>query len=136
MSILLETTRTLDVYTVETTVLYIISVQTLKQMLGEKFRDILFLNCLMNCFTMSICFNKISSQILENSYKCFKILDYSKGQVVLEKGAKISSKIVAILEGNLVNVIKFSKYNYKLLIGQNRRNYSIKRTNFVRTRYK
>jgi len=107
MSVLLETERTLDVVTAETTVLYVISVQTLKGMLGDKYRDILFLNCLMNCFQNSQYFNKINSQILENSYKCFKILDFKKGDVVLEKGSKMSGSIIAIIEGNLVNVIKF-----------------------------
>ena len=104
MSILLETDRTLDVVTTETTVLYTISVQVLKGMLGDKYRDILFLNCLMNCFQNSTCYNKINNQILENSYRCFKILDFSKGQVVLNKGSCISSTIVAIIEGNLINV--------------------------------
>lgn len=104
MSILLETDRTLDVVSVEATVLYAISVQTLKGMLGEKYRDILFLNCLMQCFQNSTYFNKINSQILENSYKCFKIMDFSKGDIVLKKGGYMASSIVAIIEGNLVNV--------------------------------
>jgi CRP-like cAMP-binding protein len=114
MSILLDTERTLDVVTVETTVLYAISVQTLKSMLGDKYRDILFVNCLINCFQNSSCFNKINTHILENSYRCFKIVDFAKGQVVLEKGETMSNKIIAIIEGNLINVkyvINFLGFN-------------------------
>ncbi len=109
MSILLDTERTLDVISAETTVLYAISIQTLKNMLGDKYRDILFLNCLMNCFQSSTYYNKINSQILEKSYKCFKVMDLLKGQVVINKGSCISSSIVAVIEGNLVNVFYIFK---------------------------
>jgi hypothetical protein len=104
MSILLDSERTLDVVAVETSVVYAISVQSLKGMLGEKYKDILLLNCMMTCFQNSSCFSKINSQILENSYTCFKIVEYNKGQVVLEKGRKISSSIIAVINGNLINV--------------------------------
>jgi hypothetical protein len=104
MSILLDTDRTLDVITVEPTILYVLSVQTLKKMLGEKFRDAIFLNILINCFMSSVSFNKINAQILEKSYKCFKVLDFPKGSIVVPKGTKESSYIVAMLTGNLVYV--------------------------------
>lgn len=104
MSILLDTERTLDVVTAEDTILYALSVQTLKNMLGDNFRDRLFLNCLMNCFSNSSCFNKLNTSIVENAWKSFKIMDYAKDEKVLKKGVKVSEQILAVIEGNLINV--------------------------------
>lgn len=106
MSILLAEERTLDVWTCEKTVLYVLSIETLKSMIGEKYRDVIFLNCLMGCFLNSTYFNKINNQILERSYRCFKVVDIPKGGIAVNKGTRASSQLVAVIEGNLINVIQ------------------------------
>jgi CRP-like cAMP-binding protein len=107
MSILLDTHRTMDVFAKENCILYAISVETLKAMVGEKYKDILFLNCIKNVFQTSSCFNKLSADMIENSFECFKIINFTQGSVALSAGTRISDNLILILQGNLINVKHF-----------------------------
>ena len=49
--------------------------------------------------------------MIDKIYDKFKILNYDKHEVVLHKGHVLSSKIIVIIEGSLVNVkIQFKKF--------------------------
>ncbi len=66
LSIILGTERTMDVEAAENCILYAITIDTLKKMVGEKYKEILFLNCLKKCFQSSKNFNKLDSSIIDN----------------------------------------------------------------------
>ncbi len=104
MSILLESRRTLDVIAEENCTLYAISVETLKSMMGEKYRDVLFLNCIINCFQNSTHFKKLSLDFIENSFSTFKVENIAKGKMVLPAGTLTSGNIIVILQGNIIDV--------------------------------
>lgn len=104
MSILLETFRTLDVVANENCTLYAITVQTLKTMVGEKYKDVLFLNCIKNCFQNSTHFKGLGADFIENSYKSFKFESFPKGKVVIPAGTGKSANIIVVLQGNIINV--------------------------------
>lgn len=104
MSILRETYRTLDVIANENCTLYAISVETLKTMLGDKYKDVLFLNCIKNCFQNSQHFQKLSADIVESSFASFKVVNIPQGNVVIKAGTLTSANIMVILQGNIVDV--------------------------------
>jgi hypothetical protein len=104
MSIFLETYRSLDVIAHENCTLYAISVETLRAMLGEKYKDVLFLNCIKNCFQQSKFFKKLGSDFIESSFPSFKVVNIAKGKVVIKEGTVSSANIIVVLQGNIIDV--------------------------------
>lgn len=102
-SILLESTRTLDVVAKTNCILYSISIDTLMNMVGERYKDVLYLNIIKMAFAKSESFNKINPKLIENVYNCFKIKNYLNGDTVLKPGYLLSSKIIILVEGSLLN---------------------------------
>ena len=102
-SILLESTRTLDVIAKTNCVLYSISIDTLINMVGERFKDVLYLNIIKMAFAKSELFCKFNPKLIENVYQCFKVKNYLNGDTVLKPGYAMSSKIIIVLEGSLLN---------------------------------
>jgi hypothetical protein len=94
----------MDVLAKTKCICYSISVETLKTMVGEKYRDVLYLNFIKSSFSTSKSFKKFNLKLLENAYECFNAINFAKDQVVYPAGHLISSKLVIIIEGNLVNV--------------------------------
>lgn len=105
-AILTDSTRTMDVVAKTKCTCYSISVETLKQMVGEKYRDVLYLNFIKTAFSSSKYLKKFQPKCIESIYPCFKIKNYGKREVVVPAGHVIGSKIIVIIEGNLVNVRK------------------------------
>ena len=104
MSVLMETYRTLDVVANENCTLYDISVETLKTMMGEKYKDLLFLNCIKSVFQQSTHFKKLSSDFIESSFGSFNLANIAKGKVVIQAGTLTSENIIIVLQGNIVDV--------------------------------
>lgn len=102
-SILLESTRTLDVVSRTNCVLYSISIDTLMTLVGERYKDVLYLNMIKMAFSQSNVFDKFNPKLIENAYDCFKIKNFLKGEIVLKHGYSICSRIIIILEGSLLN---------------------------------
>ncbi len=102
-SILLESTRTLDVNAKTNCVLYSISIDTLVNMVGERYKDVLYLNMIKMYFAKSIVFGKFNPKLIENGYECFKVKNYLKGDIVLKSGYTMCSKIIVIIEGSILN---------------------------------
>lgn len=103
-SILLDSNRTMDVIAKTNCICYSISVETLKSMVGVKYRDVLYLNFIKSSFVFSHCFSKFNPKLLESSYEYFQAYNFSKNDVVFKVGHCASSKLIVVLEGNLVNV--------------------------------
>jgi cGMP-dependent protein kinase len=72
-------------------------------MVGERFKDVLYLNIIKMAFAKSELFNKFNQKLIENVYECFKVKNYLNGDTVLKPGYVMSSKIIIILEGSLLN---------------------------------
>jgi len=94
----------MDVVAAENCILYAISIDTLKKMVGEKYKEILFLNCLKKCFQTSVHFNKLDTDVIDNSFDCFKIVNITKGNIVLRKGDRKSTSLIILIQGNIINV--------------------------------
>jgi len=72
-------------------------------MVGEKYKEILYLNIIKMAFSKSFYFEKINPKLIENTFELFKIKHYLKGETVLKSGYKLSSKIIIVIEGNIIN---------------------------------
>jgi CRP-like cAMP-binding protein len=103
-AILLESLRTMDVVAKTKCTCYSISIETLKSMVGERYRDVLYLNFIKSAFATSKYLKRFNLKLIESSYECFQVINYSKGDIVLNKGYAVASKLIVVIEGNLVNV--------------------------------
>ena len=72
-------------------------------MVGERYKDILYLNIIKVAFSKSNVFGKFNSKLIENAYECFKVKNFLKGDIVLRQGHQMSSKIIVIIEGSILN---------------------------------
>jgi cAMP-dependent protein kinase regulator len=103
-AILIDSTRTMDVVAKTKCVCYSISIETLKQMCGEKYRDVLYMNFIKSAFTQSKYLKKFQPKLVESIYECFSVVNYGKREVVVPTGHVLGSKIIVVIEGNLINV--------------------------------
>lgn len=103
-SILLDIPRTMTVVSSTKSTLLSISIETIKNLFGEKYRDILVLNFIKHAFLNSKYFVNLETKYLENILDSFKITKYDKNMIVFKKGNLYNSKLVILIEGNLINV--------------------------------
>jgi CRP-like cAMP-binding protein len=103
-SILTETIRTMDVIAKTVCICFSISVETLQAIIGNNFRDVLYLNLIKFAFKTSSNLNKFESSLIEKTYPSFCIKNYEKNQIVIPKGSLMCDKINILIEGNLVKV--------------------------------
>ena len=104
ISILLDSARTMDVVAKSNCVLYSISVDVFRKLVGETYREIIILNFITTAFSKSDNFNKIESVVLEATFPTFKVSHYKKHDVILNTGHACQSKLMILAEGNLLNV--------------------------------
>jgi cGMP-dependent protein kinase len=102
-SLLLECPRTLDVIAKTQCIIYSISIETLKSLFGDKYKDVLLLNFVKMSFALSSNFNKINMKLLEASYDSFTNKDFKSKDIVIPAGYIPDSKIVVIVEGSLLD---------------------------------
>lgn len=104
VSILTETTRTLDVIASTSCIIFDISVETLKSMVGENYRDVLYLSLIKMALARSYSFSKLNFKLIEQAYSFFKVSCFSLNTTVFKASEFKSSKnLVVIIEGNLVD---------------------------------
>lgn len=72
-------------------------------MVGERYKDVLYLNIIKMAFEKSELFAKFNPKLIENVYECFKVKNYLNGDTVLKPGYDMSSKIIIVFEGSLLN---------------------------------
>jgi cGMP-dependent protein kinase len=99
----MDSPRTCDVISKTNCILYSLSTEKIITMVGDKYREILYLNMIKMAFSKSNYFGKINPKLIENTFELFKMKNYIKGETVLKSGYKLSSKIIIIIEGNLIN---------------------------------
>lgn len=115
-SILLETKRSKDIMAKTDCVIYSISAETMKNMIGPKYREILYANFMKMAMTESQVFKKFNLKLLDNALSLFKIKHYSRNQTVLHAGHETSSLIIIIIQGTLIDVRLFYFLNYQYII--------------------
>ena len=67
-------------------------------MVGEKYKDVLYLNMIKMAFSKSELLKKINPILIENTFSIFSVKNYCKGEVVLKSGYNITSKIIIIIK--------------------------------------
>jgi len=121
LSILIESTRTMNVKAETTCECYSISVKTLIDLLGPQYKDTLFNNFVKIAMTKSKYFSKLNQNLLELTYGAFKPMTYDKNSLVFKKGTPSEEKIVIVLEGMLVKHREVSSKNVVVSFNEERR---------------
>lgn len=103
-SILVDSTRSLDVIAKTNCVCYSISTNTLKTMLGDNFRTLLYLNFIKSSFTRSKNFSKFNVKLLDNALNIFQAINLGKNDIAMKEGYEKSSKLVVVIDGSLMNI--------------------------------
>lgn len=102
-SILLRSPRTLDVVAKQKCIIYALTLETLISMMGEHYHTMLILSLIKLCFSTSKYFKKFNLMLLDGLFKYFTIKKYSHDKVVIKSGSEKDSKILVLLEGNLID---------------------------------
>ena len=93
----------LSVIPISDCVLYSISIQSLKKMFGNKFRNFIFYNFIKTAFNRSKFFKNLNAFYIKKIFKFFNIVNLEKDNVAFPIGHIKSSKFVIIISGNLIN---------------------------------
>ena len=107
-SILVDKKRTLDVIAKTFCICYSVSVSYLKSMLGDKYRSFLFLNFTKSAFKNSKKLNELNTYLVEEIFQYFEAVNLGTDNVAFPIKHNKSSKIVIIIDGNLINVSFFN----------------------------
>ena len=102
--ILIDNVRTMNVITKSSCVIYSVSQETLRTMVGDRYRDVLFSNFIKDSFAKSKFLKNLDIRMIDKIYERFQIFNFDKNKIVLNKGYKLSSKIIVIIEGSLIDV--------------------------------
>jgi cGMP-dependent protein kinase len=103
MSILLDSVRTMDVIAKTNCEVFCITVDTIKSVAGERYKDVLYLNFIKMAIGKSKFFNKINMKLIENAYECFSFQNYANNDKIVKAGTAISAKIIVVIQGNIFN---------------------------------
>jgi cGMP-dependent protein kinase len=102
-SILMDSVRTMDVRARTDCQIYSITIDTIKCLAGENYKNVLYLSLITKAFTISKFFNKINSKLIENAFECFSFINYHKNDPIIKSGHVMSSKLIIIIQGNIIN---------------------------------
>ena len=93
----------LKVVPISDCILYSISIQSLKKMFGNKFRNFIFYNFIKTAFNRSNFFKNLNVFYIKKIVKFFNIVNLEKDNVAFPIGHIKSSKFVIIISGSLIN---------------------------------
>lgn len=111
-AVLLDSPRSMNVIAKTTVVCYSLSVGTLVNILGNNFKDILYMNFIKMAMKNSKLFSKINSNLIDATFPNFKIYKFDRNQVAFKKGSAITQKIIVIIEGNLAFTNEYNEFEY------------------------
>ena len=104
-SILIDSMRSLDCIAKTNCVCYSVSTSTLKSMLGDNFRNLLYLNFIKSAFNKSKIFSRFNVQLLDKVFHLFKPINLKSNDIAYKENYLKSSKIVIVIDGHLINSI-------------------------------
>ena len=102
-SILIDSTRTMDVFAKTNCVCYSVSITTLKYIVGEKYRTLLYLNFIKNSIMNSKHFKRFNRYLIDHIFSLFEAVNLGKDGIAFKKGYTKSENIVIIIDGHLIN---------------------------------
>lgn len=106
ISILTDSKRTLDVVASTSCIVYDISVETLKSMVGDNYREVLYLSFIKMSFSTSSYLSKINDKIIEKTFPLFQFLNFKNREVVFKSSDFHSNKMITvIIEGGLADKV-------------------------------
>jgi len=82
-----------------------ISVESLKLLIGENYKEAVVFNIIKNAFLTSKYLNNISTNLIEKSFGKFELNSYENGEKIMLTGNIIQAKFHIILEGNIIQVL-------------------------------
>ena len=103
-SILLDAKRSKDCKAKTNCVVCSVSAETLKNLIGPKYRESLYLNFMKMAMTESRIFNKFKLKLLDSALSLFKIRNLSLNEIAIKAGSVMSATLIVIIQGNLVEV--------------------------------
>lgn len=101
--LLLNQLRTMNVISKGKCVIYCITKELMIRMLGQNYLEILILSLIKHCFNKSKYFSTFNLSLLDQIFNYFEIKKYNHKEVVIPKGESINSKVIVLLEGDLVD---------------------------------
>lgn len=114
-SILIECRRSLDVIAVGNVSCYEISKATLKEALGDSYKEIILFSIFKECVSSNKFFSEIFNETqVEKIFDLFEMKIYKNQDIIYPINAK-AKKILVLIEGNIVKVIKL-KYGLNLFL--------------------
>jgi hypothetical protein len=106
-SVLLDSSRTMNVSAKTLCVLYSISVESLRKVFGDNFRGQIYMIVIKIAFKNSCMLNKFDESLIDKSHPVFSIKNYYGNEVVVSAGSLMREKIIIVIEGSLYKVIHF-----------------------------
>jgi cGMP-dependent protein kinase len=104
-SILFETRRSLSIKSLTRSICYNITKNVLIEALGNEFKQNLLIGICKESFLNSkIMKHLIFHDYFARMYPAFKLHFYSDGEVIVQKSVKVASRIIILIEGNILNV--------------------------------
>lgn len=103
-SVLLESKSNQNIIAKTDCVVYSISADTIKSMLGSNFQEILCTNFMRMAMSESLVFKKFNLKLLDKAFSIFKMKRFFIFETVLLENHLMSSLIVIIVQGNLIEV--------------------------------
>jgi hypothetical protein len=112
-SVLLGISRTMDIITKTDCVIYSISVESLRKIIGDNFRGVIYMIMIKQAFKNSRLLNHFDPLLLDKTYPAFSIKNYFNNEIVVEAGSLMRDRIFIIIEGSLYKVKSFK---YRMVI--------------------
>jgi hypothetical protein len=102
-ALLIDGVREMDIIAKTKCIVYSISVETLRRMVGEEYRNILYLGFIKISLNYSENFKNLNSKIIDKFFPCFKAISIGNQVVAYNIRHNKSSKLTIIIESNLLN---------------------------------
>jgi CRP-like cAMP-binding protein len=105
-SLIFETKRSVDVYSLDHTTLHTISKKNLEEALGMSYRNIILFSFFRRTAKDSKFFMSLFSESqFDDLYKLFDLKKYRPNEIVFPKDHTVNKKLVFIFQGCLVEVL-------------------------------
>lgn len=103
-SILIECKRSLDVISIGKVSCYEFSKATLKEALGDSYKDIILFSIFRECVLANKFFSEIFNEShFEKMFELFELKVYKNLEIIYHLNSKVK-KVLILIEGNIVNV--------------------------------
>ena len=102
-SILVDSTRSMDVIAKTNCACYSLSKASLNTILGDNYRNILYMNFIKSSFKKSKHLNKFNLYLLNKTLTTFKVANLHKNDTIFKSGYHKASKLVVVIDGSLIN---------------------------------